>query len=147
MRRHRFRPGDDGVSTVVGVVLLVGIAVMLMTTVGVFVLGFGPGEQAPESEVQFYEEDGNVTIQVVRPAGIAAQDLDIRVNGSDACIKDRDGWGTTGRLEQSDSLTVHGPVGGPCSPGSNVPSGSTVRVIWESSSGDRSDIVGEYETT
>jgi len=137
MRRNRFRPGDDAVSPVVGVVLLVGIAVLLTGSIAVFVLGFGPGEPAPETEIQFHQEDGTVTITMVEPAGVSANELDIQVNGSDAACKKSDGsW--SGKLEPSDRITV-------CD--SSISSKTEVRVIWESSSGGGSEILGSYETS
>lgn len=142
MRRNRFRPGDDAVSPVVGVVLLVGIAVMLMTTVGVFVLGFGPGEQTPEAELQFHQDatmsdNSNVTITVVDPANMQENEISITVNGSQACPSPPDDW-----LEKGESVTIGG-ITGSCSNG--VPPNSVVTVIWESSGGS-SAIVGEYRT-
>lgn len=142
MRGERFRPGDDAVSPVVGVVLIVGIAVMLMTTVGVFVLGFGPGEPAPETQVQFTQEDGNVTVTMLEPAGVQADNLVVRADGADACVKDRNGWDTSGSVDQGDELTVYGASG---SCGSGLTTDDTVRVVWRASNGGRSAIVGEYE--
>ncbi|GAB3679809.1 hypothetical protein GCM10028857_01670 [Salinarchaeum chitinilyticum] len=145
MRRHRFRPGDDAVSPVVGVVLLVGIAVMLTGTIAVFVLGFGPGEPTPETEIQFHQEDGNVTVTMVEPRGVSAGELTIELDGSEACTKDGSSW--SGQLDPADTITVYRGSGSNCTPGSSIASGSEVRVIWESSSGGGSEIIGEYETT
>jgi FlaG/FlaF family flagellin (archaellin) len=140
MRRNRFRPGDDAVSPVVGVVLLVGIAVMMTTAIGVFVLGFGPGDSPPETEISFYQESGNVTITMVRPAGVEDQNLEIRVNGNNACV-DESNWSSSGSLERADSAVVYG-AGGSCT---GLSSGDNVRVIWYAPGGGQSDIVGEYE--
>lgn len=137
MRRNRFRPGDDAVSTVVGVVLLVGIAVVMMAAIGAFVLGFGPGDAPPETEIQFYEEGGNVTITVVRPAGISADNLEIQLNGSKADTKANSTWEDD--LDRGDRTTVHDDDG------SSIAPGSTVSVIWRSPSGGQTDLLGEYE--
>ncbi|WP_248516513.1 type IV pilin [Salinarchaeum laminariae] len=145
MRRNRFRPGDDAVSPVVGVVLLVGIAVLLTGSIAVFVLGFGPGEPAPETEIQFHQEDGNVTITMVEPAGVSADEIKIQLNGNRACTKNGGSW--SGGLDPADSITVHGGSIGSCSAGSSVSPDSEVRVIWESSSGGGSEILGSYETS
>ena len=142
MRRHRFRPDDDAVSPVVGVVLLVGIAVMLMTTIGVFVLGFGPGEQAPESDVQFSQDTNkNVTITAVRPAGLVEQEVRVQVNGQPACYTGS-GWDSTGSIDTGESITVD-EYGTGCS--NSMSSGDTVQVIWRSEGGGQSDLIGEYE--
>jgi FlaG/FlaF family flagellin (archaellin) len=143
MRRNRFRPGDDAVSTVVGVVLLVGIAVMMMTTIGIFVLGFGPGERAPESEIQLYENtDGNVTVTAVRPAGLVEEEVVVRVNGERACYRGSNEWDDTGPIPKADSVVIDG-YGSSCT---SIDPGDLVRVIWRAPSGDRTEIVGEYET-
>jgi len=140
MRRHRRRPGDDAVSPVVGVVLIVGIAVMLMTTVGIFVLGFGPGEQPPEAEVQFHQTGTggsvDVTITVVDPDNLREGDVRVAVNNSGDCA-----WTGSGSLQQGESVTISSTDPPPC----DVSGGDTVRVTWESSGGGRTFIVGEYE--
>jgi FlaG/FlaF family flagellin (archaellin) len=143
MRRNRFRPGDDAVSTVVGVVLLVGIAVMMTTAIGVFVLGFGPGDSPPESEIQFYQDAGSsdVVITVVRPAGLVEEEVVVRVNGQPACYDGLD-WTGSGSIDKSETVRIDG-YGASCS--NSIGSGDLVRVIWRSPSGDQTDIVGEYE--
>lgn len=149
MRRDRIRPGDDAVSPVVGVVLLVGIAVMLTAAVGVFILGFGPGEPPPEADMQFHQESGDtVTITVTRPAGMTEQEVSVQVDGNPACTSSgTQPWSTSGSIDEAESVTIWGSDGGSgCPTSRSVSSGSTVRVIWESSSGGRSDIVAEYET-
>lgn len=145
MRRNRFRPGDDAVSPVVGVVLLVGIAVLLTTSVGVFVLGFGPGESPPETEMQMYQEDGNVTITVVRPAGLERQNIEIRANGTAACVDASSEWLDSNSLDRADTATVYGPDTASCSTGTPLPTGTNIRVVWESPGGGRSEIVAEHE--
>jgi len=141
MRRNRFRPGHDAVSPVVGVVLLVGIAVMLTTSVGIFVLGFGPGESPPETEIQFHQESGEVVITMVRPAGVEAQNLDIRVNGEDPCMG-ANNWPSSGSIEKSETVTISGEDPISCT---SLSSGDTVRVVWSAPGGGRTEIVGEYE--
>ncbi|AGN02508.1 hypothetical protein L593_12845 [Salinarchaeum sp. Harcht-Bsk1] len=119
-----------------GVVLLVGIAVMLMTTVGVFVLGFGPGEQPPESDMQFHQESGEVVISVVRPAGLSEQDVVVTVENSGDCA-----WTGTGALQKAETVTISNST--PNCP--TINQGDTIRVIWEAEGGGRTAIIGEYE--
>lgn len=142
MRRHRWRPGDDAVSPVIGVVLLVGIAVTLMASIGLFVLGAGPGDPEPRGEVQFSEQGGNLTVTAVDGAGLFADDISIIVDSDDACTNDADGdW--SGSLEPGDDVVVHGKVPGTCN---SLDSGNdTVRVVWSPDGNARSEVVGEYE--
>lgn len=139
MRRDSWWPGDDAVSPVIGVVLMVGIAVTLMATIGVFVLGVGPGEQTPRGEVLFSQEDtGNVTITVADGAGLVADELSVQVGTEEACL-DNDEW--DGSLEPGDRVTVWG-AGSGCNALTN---GDTVQVIWSASNGGRSEIIDQYE--
>lgn len=141
MRRNRFVPGDDAVSPVVGVVLLVAIAVTLTTTVGVFVLGFGPGERAPNGELQFTQNSGNsgpeVNVTVVWADGLDADGVTVQVEGESACPPPP--W--SGELAESDEVTVTG-YGTSCS---DLDTNDTVRVVWTPEGESREEVLGEFE--
>lgn len=144
MRRNRFVPGDDAVSPVVGVVLLVAIAVTLTTTVGVFVLGFGPGERAPNGELQFTQNSGNsgpeVNVTVVWADGLDADEVTVQVEGESACPPPP--W--SGELAESDEVTVTG-YGCPTSPANSLQENDTVRVVWTPEGESREEVLGEFE--
>lgn len=142
MRRHRWRPGDDGISPVIGVVLLVGIAVTLMASIGVFVLGAGPGDPEPRGEVQFSEQGGNLTVTVVDGAGLFADDVSIIVGSEPACIVDNHEW--SGGLQAGAWAEVNGTDSGGVCPGGG-PTDDVVRVVWSPDGDSRSEVVGEYE--
>lgn len=141
MRRNRFVPGDDAVSPVVGVVLLVAIAVTLTTTVGVFVLGFGPGERAPNGELQFTQNSGpEVNVTVVWADGLDADEVTVQVEGEPACPSPP--W--SGELAESDEVTVTG-YGCPTSPTNPLQENDTVRVVWTPEGESREEVLGEFE--
>lgn len=126
---------DRAVSPVIGVILMVAITVILAAVIGAFVLDLGSGleENAPQASFDFeYDTDaGNVEI--------------IHVSG-DQIDKDRlsisrsDGTGSLG-----DGV---GSVDDPVTSGSTIynagfTNGETIRVIWESASGDTSSVIAE----
>jgi flagellin-like protein len=45
--KRNFGRGEDAVSPVIGVILMVAITVVLAAVIGAFVFGMGPGERAP----------------------------------------------------------------------------------------------------
>ncbi|SIR81215.1 type IV pilin [Natronorubrum thiooxidans] len=106
MRELPFLNDDTAVSPVIGVVLLVGISVIMMTRVGSVVLSQGGlVQQTPDVEVVYDQTGDNVTVTVVSligPSTVAAEDLDIRVDGDEVC----DTWDSSGGLEVGDELVV-----------------------------------------
>jgi len=102
-RRYR-RPGDRAVSPLVGVVLLVGLALVLAATVSATALGVADGLTSPAPTVSqssgTYERyatgGGRYDEQVIRITHeggdtLTVSDLELVVDASDAC-------GKTGRL-------------------------------------------------
>lgn len=146
MRRHTWWPGDDAVSPVIGVVLLVGIAVALTASIGLFVLGAGPGDQAPRGEVQFAQHGDNVTVTVIDGDGLFADELSLIVGADDACLDPthaaHDGW--SGSLDPGDRVVVNGSVNaaGSCD---DLNSSEVVRLVWSPEGGSRTEVLGEYE--
>ena len=140
MRRDSRWPGNRGVSPVIGVVLLVAIAVTLMATVGVFIVGLGPGEQTPRGELLFAQEEGNVSITVASGEGLVAEELSIRVDNEDACLEDENAW--SGSLQDGDVTKVTGSnPNGSCD---GLDDDQVVRVVWEATGGTRSEIIAQW---
>jgi len=142
MRRHRLLPGDDAVSPVIGVVLLVAIAVTLMTTVGTFVLGFGPGERAPNGDIQFSQHQNasgghDVNVTVVWAEGLLADDVSILVGSEPACTSGS--WG--GPLGAGDEVTAYG-YGSSCTP---LATNDTIRAVWSPDGSSRTEVLAKFE--
>jgi flagellin-like protein len=134
--------GDDAVSPVIGVILMVAITVILAAVIGTFVLGLGSqieGGQPPQASFTFdytggptdgtldVTHDGGGGIDVAR-LSIAAQD-DGNVDTSTA------GWGgATSEVGAGDTLAVE-----------KVDSAATIRVVWESANGGDTATLGKWE--
>lgn len=72
MRVRALFDGDDAVSPVVGVILMVAITIILAATAASFVLGFGDqvGETPPQTSVEFdYDPAGNGNLTVTHVGG------------------------------------------------------------------------------
>jgi flagellin-like protein len=100
--RH-VRSSERAISSTLGVVLLVAIAVMTMAVIGTVVLGGGFVERSPEADIVFQEEgDGSVTIALRDARGLNAGDTEIRLRGVGSCGT----WDGSGELETGDRTTV-----------------------------------------
>lgn len=144
MARQVRVPGDDAVSPTIGVVLLIGIATALMASLAVFVLGFGPGGQAPHGEFLFSQDaDENVTITYASGEDVLENHVVVIVGSEPAC--DEDGnrvWQGSGAFEPGDRTTVT-HKGASCS--DELEEGDVVRVVWQGPGSARESVLGEYE--
>ena len=126
---------DDAVSSVISVVLMVGVVVILGAVVSVFALGIGESvdSTAPSATFEFQVLD-NGDVQVTHASGDTLDGGQLRFAGA-ALEKTSFGgiseW--SGKVKASDSATV------------NVKAGETLRLIWRSSEGDETATVAEYE--
>jgi FlaG/FlaF family flagellin (archaellin) len=148
------RPADRGVSAVVGIALLVGITVLLVTVIAGFVLAFsGPSQAAPQSDFFFDHtelDSGGTYIVVTHLSGesIPAGQLDIVVQGVD-------GGPTTWSWEDLDvDIDEDNPnaartlvVGGDAAGGAVTIEGesATVQVRWSADDSDQTYILEETE--
>jgi len=124
-------PDDDrAVSPVIGTILMIAITVILAAVVGTFVLGFGDSaaETTPSASFDMsYSEnqsgDGyNVTVTHASGQTFTESNTgELRVVSS----------------EETESETFNLPVSATESAQITVDAGETVRLVWESPSGDR----------
>jgi len=84
-----FKKGEDAVSPVIGVILMVAITVILAAVIGAFVFSMGPGESAPT--INFRAGSGtagttNTTVDLVVMGGdnVAISDLTFKIGGVSA---------------------------------------------------------------
>jgi flagellin-like protein len=125
---------DSAVSPVIGVILMVAITVILAAVIGSFVLNLGGSLQqsAPQASFGFdYTTDisPNETVDVTHETGdtIESSRLDVTVSSSTAISKSS-GWdGDTVSAGDTANWTYGGTW-----------SGETVRVVWNSESGENS---------
>lgn len=128
----------------IGVVLLVAIAVTLMATIGTFVLGFGPGERAPNGELVSSQvnQSGSphVNVTVAWAEGLHSDQVTIRVGNRDACTDFSTGW--SGPLEAGNETTVTGYGDSACT---DLSPSDTIRVVWSPQGSDRTEVIEEFE--
>ena len=132
--RQLFARDETAVSPVIGVILMVAITVILAAVIGTFVLGLGNQLQSSSPSASFsfsYDSSqGNLTITHDGGDGVAADQLFVVGSDDDGSWNDIDS--SIERVSAGTSVTV------------NVASDSTVRVVWESSGGERSSTLGRW---
>ncbi|WP_323190661.1 type IV pilin N-terminal domain-containing protein [Halostella sp. PRR32] len=147
---------DDAVSPVIGVILMVAITVILAAVIGAFVLDLGGNqESAPQASWSFdYDEGTNGgygdgtgtndddTITIGHDGGddIDNSTLTFSVGGSST--------GSTADINPDSTTTVSSWSAGSSMDinevnAGGINSGDDVLVIWEGSSGDSSNTIGE----
>jgi len=122
---------ERAVSPVIGVILMVAITVILAAVIGTFVLNLGGSIQdtAPQASFGFdYNSDTNVTI--THQSGDTIDAARLKTAGLDAGSVDWDGHnGLTGSVSAGTSAEFNNTANW---------AGETVRVIWESETGESS---------
>ncbi|MFA1612172.1 type IV pilin [Halobellus rubicundus] len=124
---------DSAVSPVIGVILMVAITVILAAVIGTFVLNLGGSIQntAPQASFNFdYNTsagDGEVT--VTHQTGDTLQKSQINVTSSGGALTNTNPSDWPTEITAGDSNTYNT---------SGAWSGETIRVVWESDTGDNS---------
>jgi flagellin-like protein len=148
---------DDAVSPVIGVILMVAITVILAAVIGTFVLGLGDQVQstAPNAQIGTDFSDGAddaQELEILHEGGDQLQAENVRVTASpevgshdDLCDSSFSG-GWSGDLTAGSSCTLSGGMDSDSVFSDSTPlNESTVRVVWESSSGDTSSTIRTWE--
>jgi len=119
---------ERAVSPVIGVILMVSITVILAAVIGVFVLEFGSSVSDSPPTVQFdmtVDSDNNATILHEGGDVFEADSVSITNNESEYTFES----GSVSAGDESNSF--------------NVSDRDTVRVVWESDNGEKSNILFE----
>jgi len=119
---------ERAVSPVIGVILMVAITVILAAVIGVFVLEFGSSVSDSPPTVQFdmtVDSENNATILHEGGDVFEADSVSITNNESEYTFES----GSVSAGDKSNSF--------------NVSDGDTVRVVWESDNGEKSNILFE----
>lgn len=141
---------DRAVSPVIGVILMVAITVILAAVIGTFVLGLSSEieQNAPNANFAFdySESDGELEVTHTGGDGIEADQLYLR---GDVSPDSGDGsWDQTGShsgtVQAGDSVDV-------CVSGCDYEwdgdhEDATVRVVWQSDSGDQSSTIRTWNS-
>jgi flagellin-like protein len=146
--RELFEGGDDrAVSPVIGVILMVAITVILAAVIGTFVLGLGENVQSTAPSASFaFDYDGGTSVTITHESGDVVSANLVSVVGdvdysSTSSLTDADGdstsdeWGSSSdTISAGDSKTIT----------TSTASSPTIRVVWNSESGDNSATLGEF---
>jgi FlaG/FlaF family flagellin (archaellin) len=134
MSSGNIRSADDAVSSVISVILMVGVVVILGAVVSVFALGFGESldSTGPPASFEFKVLDTG-DIEVTHTSGATLNGDQLRFAGA-AHEKTSFGGITewSGEITAGDSATV------------NVKGGKTLRLIWQSPEADKTATLSEY---
>ena len=144
---------DDAVSPVIGVILMVAITVILAAVIGTFVLGLGEQVQSTSPQTNFnFDYDGSTTggdcggslgssglLTISHTSGDS-------VNENRLSISDQDGNEVTDLSGCSGTSFSDGDdVNAGTTVEVDVDAGDTIRVLWESSDGETTDTLGDWE--
>ena len=131
---------ERAVSPVIGVILMVAITVILAAVIGVFVLEFGSSVSDSPPTVKFdmtVDSDNNAKILHEGGDVFEADSVSITNNTNSVSI-------TNNTNNESEDIFESGSVSaGDKSNSFNVLDGDTVRVVWESDNGEKSNILFE----
>jgi flagellin-like protein len=136
MQLKEFITADDrAVSPVIGVILMVAITVILAAVIGTFVLGLGENVQStsPSASFAFDYDSSTPELTITHESGDAIDPDRLSITSTSGTVS-ASFSGT--EVSAGDSVTV--------SSSGALSSGATVRVIWESQSGDNSATLGEF---
>ncbi|WP_158853909.1 type IV pilin [Halorhabdus sp. CUG00001] len=155
--KRLFDADDRGVSPVIGVILMVAITVILAAVIATFVMNMGPPEdQAPQASWSIDYENDNVTISHDNGEAVQAKELSVKlaVNGS---VVDTYEYSNSSDLpfaedaEISASSTDFSIGNGDAVTSKNktvsedMGNVTSVELIWESSSADKSSTLKKWE--
>ena len=136
MKARNFHADEKAVSPVIGVILMVAITVILAAVIGTFVLGLGDqvSSTAPQATFDFNFEDPD-TLVITHEGGDRLTNTSLSIVVGSNTVYDQ-GANITGWLEPQvwpteitagDSIQLDAKSG--------THDGSTVRIVWHSSSG------------
>ncbi|PSP47018.1 type IV pilin [Halobacteriales archaeon QH_7_69_31] len=143
MKLNELFADNDAVSPVIGVILMVAITVILAAVIGTFVLGLGSEIQSTTPQVDFtFQEQSNGNLDITHDGGdkVQAENLNVTGTGSSPITNCQSGGGGTNswstEISAGDTCTVTD---------SELDSGETVRVTWESDDGSQTGTLARYD--
>jgi flagellin-like protein len=146
---------DDAVSPVIGVILMVAITVILAAVIGAFVLDLGGSqEKTPQTSFDFnydagsdgdYDSSTDDSVEITLESGdtVSADRLSILIDGDDA--DDSLSWGSSTAFSGEVSAGTSATYDEDGSSNDHLQSGTDVRVVWTSESGDNSATLASSE--
>lgn len=140
---------EEGVSPVIGVILMVAITVILAAVIGTFVLGLGDDvteATAPTADFDFDTEtgeDGVESVTITHAGGDSIPESELGITGDvsdDYETLDED-WISADEddVTAGDSITLE-------EDGDGIDEdGGTLQVVWEADGADSSQVLAEYD--
>jgi flagellin-like protein len=148
MTKSAFTDDEKAVSPVIGVILMVAITVILAAVIATFVLGLGESVSgtAPQATFSFdYDSDASPSDgdQLYDDTGSDSSggDLTVTHDGGDTIDKSR----LTITDNTTDTVSFDSEVSAGISKTLAIDSDDTVRVIYESQSGDNTATLARYD--
>lgn len=154
MERHRLLDGNEAVSPVIGVVLVVAMTIVLVAVAGTLLLGEVDDSAAPTARLTFEQNDGgdgwdndNDYVNVTHEGGhtLDVENLYVQVDEEEVSVGASD-WAA--HVSAGDRLSLTDAPSDPAGSvyvGTDIGEGDTIRVVWEDPDSDRSFVVGEHE--
>ncbi|MBX0323890.1 type IV pilin N-terminal domain-containing protein [Halomicroarcula sp. F13] len=140
MEIRKLLSDDQGVSPVIGVILMVAITVILAAVIATFVLGLGDqvSNTAPQASFSFdYDSSGTPQLDITHDGGdtIEAQTLTVISN------EDFDGTGLSGPVSSAtwDQFDAYGD-------GSEISAGASVTIEQDGSNFDQANVRVTYRS-
>ena len=146
---------DDAVSPVIGVILMVAITVILAAVIGTFVLGLGDQVQNNPPQAQFtveYNESVTTSSAYNTNACVNSNDdgeLEVTHDSGKSIVADRlvfrGADAGENRWQDCSGLSSDEQVNAGDSAYIEAATDDTVRLVWESESGDNSDTLRRWD--
>jgi len=146
MQLKQLLSDDEGVSPVIGVILMVAITVILAAVIAAFVLGLGDsGQDTPQMSFDF-DYDGSTALTITAESGDTIDAGQLSFSGDvDAAWTDSSDFSSGDNVNAGSSVILDdGSNGINVNSGSGVGSDNTVNVVWESPDGDDSSILATF---
>lgn len=152
----KINANEQGVSPVIGVILMVAITVILAAVIGTFVLGFADQlDQNPQAVVTFDEDTGNSEVDVRLSAVQAADSIWVDAEGASGAdysggVANAGGSGPDAQYDESGDGTANTDVPQYLLNRDDAGGVGTVVTVSNTSEGDLVQVIGEVggnETT
>jgi len=143
MNIKQFVQDDEGVSPVIGVILMVAITVILAAVIAAFVLGLGDsGQDTPQMSFDFdYDSSSSPPLTITAESGDSINEAQVSFGG--AYSGTADSWaGESSGTNDNEDITAGSSA---TIASGDLTSGETLNVVWESSSGDDSSILASFD--
>ena len=148
MRIKELLTGDDAVSPVIGVILMVAITVILAAVIAAFVLGLGDtSDPAPQVSFDYDYNDADASPSEVLDVTVESGDtfdagnVNVVVDGNSEPLTDFSSFGDGSTISAGDEFTINDTTNGH---GTAVEAGDRVDITFTPESGGESNVIGTF---